>query len=110
MWSYKLSVEAKEDYRKLDGSQKKYALALLKKLEENPLPRLKGGYGHPLGNDDQTGNLTGYFKLKARGCGIRLVYKLIEQDCMSHVIVIGMREDKDVYKIASKRINQKSRK
>ena len=106
MWIYELSDDAKADFSKFDGSQKKYILALLKKLEENPLPRQNGGYGHPLGNNNETGNLSGYLKLKARGCGIRIVYRLIIEDQLSKVIVIGMREDKDVYKTAVKRIQK----
>ena len=51
----------------------------------------------------RTGNLTGLLKLKARGFGIRIVYELIEEKNRSEVIVIGMREDKEVYKLAINR-------
>ena len=106
MWEYILTREASKDFSRLDGSQKKVALAMLEKLRVNPLPNIKGGYGIPLGNDTTTGNLAGLLKLKARGFGIRIVYELIEEDELSKVIVIGMREDKEVYKSAVKRISK----
>lgn len=103
MWHYVFDKEAVKDYQKLDGSQKKIAYAMLEKLKINPLPKAKGGYGHPLGNDNETGNLSGLLKLKARGSGIRIVYELVEINKTSIIIVIGMREDKEVYKKAAKR-------
>lgn len=103
MWDFSLIVEAQKDFQKLDGSQKKIVVKMLEKLRENPLPKIRGGYGTPLGNDTSTGNLSGLLKLKARGFGIRIVYELIEVENHSVVIVIGMREDKEVYKIAAKR-------
>lgn len=106
MWDYFLLDEAKKDFQKLDGSQKKVVLAMLEKLRLNPLPKYKGGYGIPLGNDVTTGNLSGLLKLKARGFGIRIVYELIEQEGISQVIVIGMREEKEVYRAAVKRIKK----
>lgn len=103
MWDYQLIKDAEQDFKKLDGSQKKIVVKMLEKLIENPLPRNRGGYGTPLGSDVTTGNLTGLLKLKARGFGIRIVYELIEEKNRSEVIVIGMREDKEVYKLATKR-------
>lgn len=103
MWDYILMDEAKKDFKQLDGSQKKVALAMLEKLRENPLPKYRGGYGSPLGNDASVGNLTGFLKLKARGAGIRIIYELIESKELSQVIVIGMREEKKVYQTAAKR-------
>lgn len=105
-WDYVLTEEAKKDFKKMDGTQKQIVLAMLEKLRINPLPKFKGGYGIPLGNDTTTGNLSTYLKLKARGFGIRIVYELIEEDGISKVIVIGIREDKKVYKQAVKRIRQ----
>lgn len=107
MWDYLLLSDAKNDFIKLDGSQKKVVLAMLEKLRVNPLPKHKGGYGIPLGNDVTTGNLSRLLKLKARGFGIRIVYELIEVEGISQVIVIGMREEKEVYSTASKRIKRK---
>lgn len=105
-WDYLLTKDAENDFKKLDGSQKKFVLAMLEKLRINPLPKSRGGYGTPLGNDSETDNLAGLLKLKARGIGIRVVYRLIEKDEVSHVIVIGMREEKEVYKKAAKRVKK----
>lgn len=103
MWEYSLLKDAQIDFQKLDGSQKKVVIKMLEKLRENPLPKSRGGYGTPLGNDTTSGNLSGLFKLKARGFGIRIVYELVEVENRSEVIVIGMREEKEVYKTAYKR-------
>ena len=103
MWEVSLKKEAEKDFRQLDGSQKKIVVKMLEKLVENPLPKNRGGYGTPLGNDSTTGDLSGLLKLKARGSGIRIVYKLIEVENRSEVIVIGMREKKEGYKTAAKR-------
>lgn len=103
MWDYSLIKAAQKDFQKLDGSQKKIVVKMLEKLRENPLPKSQGGYGTYLGNDATSGNLSGLLKLKARGFGIRIVYELIEVENRSVVIVIGMREDKEVYKTATNR-------
>lgn len=66
---------------------------MIKKLSLNPLAISRGGYGHPLGNDDKTGNLTGLYKLKSRGSDIRIVYELVEEAYETKIIIIGMREE-----------------
>ena len=48
-------------------------------------------------------NLVGYLKVKLRGSGIRIVYRLVEIEGEMAVVVVGSREDSEVYKIASKR-------
>ena len=87
----------------MDGTQKQIVLAMLEKLRINPLPKFKGGYGIPLGNDTTTGNLSTYLKLKARGFGIRIVYELIEEDGISKVIVIGMTYNRSIYRKQNRR-------
>ncbi len=42
-------------------------------------------------------------KIKLRREGIRIVYKLIKTDSRMLVIVIGIREDDEVYEIAHSR-------
>lgn len=59
MWDYTLMKDALIDFQKLDGSQKLIVIKMLEKLRENPLPKNRVGYGHPLGNDAKTGNLSG---------------------------------------------------
>ena len=41
-----------------------------------------------------------------RGKGIRIVYKLMRTETKMFVIVIGLREDEEVYEIAQERINR----
>ena len=81
-------------------------LKMIKKLSLNPLPISRGGYAHPLGNNDKTGNLTGLYKLKSRGSGIRIVYELVEEAFETKIIIIGMREEYEVYKNALKRLKK----
>ena len=57
--------------------------------------------GHRLGK-----NLTGYLKVKLRKEGIRIVYKIVRTESKMLVVVIGMREDDEVYEIAHNRIKK----
>ena len=49
-------------------------------------------------------NLSGFLKIKLRGAGLRIVYQLIRRSDHMLVIVIGVREDDEVYEIAQKRV------
>lgn len=104
-WTFELFPDAQDDLRKLDNSQRRLVYRALLKLKENPLPKSKGGYGEELRNQNGI-NLAGYLKLKLRGLGIRIVYDVKEEAGKSYVIVIGMREDKKVYKTAARRIEK----
>lgn len=42
-------------------------------------------------------------KIKLRGEGIRVVYKLIKTESQMLIIVVGIREDEEVYEIAHSR-------
>ena len=102
-WSVEYTKKAEEDFLKLDGSLKKLAAKAIKKVQTNPLPINEGGYGKPLGNKSGT-NLTGLLKIKLKSSGIRVVYKLIRDNNIMRIIVIGIREDDEVYKIATERL------
>lgn len=104
-WDVKYLPEALEDLRKLDGSQKILIRKAIQKICQNPLPETEGGYGKLLGNKNGT-NLSGFLKIKLRGAGLRIVYQLIRQGDHMLVIVIGAREDEEVYEIAKKRISK----
>ena len=101
---YELAIypEAVKDVKKLDGSKRQMVAKAIKKVLSNPLPQDKGGYGKPLGNKAGL-NLTGYLKIKLRGSGIRIVYRLVETKGKMAVVVVGAREDDEVYRIAAKR-------
>ncbi len=104
-WDVRYLPEALEDLRKLDGSQRILIRKAIQKVCQNPLPETEGGYGKLLGNKSNT-NLSGFLKIKLRGAGLRIVYQLIRCDDSMLVIVIGAREDDEVYEIAQKRITQ----
>lgn len=63
------------NYIKIVGSIHKHVLAGIVKVSQVPLPS-PNGYGKALGNKNGN-NLTGFFKIKYRGIGIRVVYPLI---------------------------------
>jgi mRNA interferase RelE/StbE len=96
-----LTAEAADDFRQLDGSLRKPVAKQLKKLESAPL------LGEHLG--DKAGlDLTGYYKLYVAKKGVRIVYRIIEQEVIVEVVAIGKREDLAVYQTALKRIHSTS--
>lgn len=94
--------EAQKDFDRLDGSMRPAVAKVLAKAAANPLPEDEGGYGKPLGKRNET-NLAGFLKLKLKGPGIRIVYKLEEVDEVMRIVVIGMRSDNEVYREAQRR-------
>ena len=101
-WGAVYLPEAEKDLRRLDGSQQILVLKAIRKVRENPLPVDEGGYGKPLGN--KRGNdLTGLMKVKLRGAGLRIVYKLIRTETEMLVVIIGARADEEVYEAAKHR-------
>ena len=105
IWKLLYLPEAEKDYRSLAHNQQLLVDKAIQKVKSNPLAQDEGGYGKPLGYKSGT-NLTGYYKIKLRGIGIRIVYKLIRTETQILVIVIGMREDEEVYEIAARRIKK----
>ena len=103
-WEIKYHPLAKEELSKLDGSVRKIVLKGIIKVSENPKPQSEGGYGKPLGN--KSGNdLTGLMKIKYRDIGIRVAYKLVEDEKTHemYILVISARADNEVYDLAGKR-------
>ena len=94
--------EAEKDFKRLAGNERIIVAKALNKVLENPLPVNEGGYGKPLGNK-QGNDLSGFFKIKIKNLGIRIVYKLIKVDGQMLVVVIGARADEEVYNVAKKR-------
>ncbi|MCD7739265.1 MAG: type II toxin-antitoxin system RelE/ParE family toxin [Lachnospiraceae bacterium] len=99
-WKIKITEEARQDFKKLDNSIHEQILAGIVKVSSAPLPR-PNGYGKPLGNK-QGNNLTGFFKIKYKGIGIRVVYTLVIEQLVMNVVVISERDDEYCYKMASK--------
>ena len=104
-WKVNYLPEAAKDLKALAGNQQILVRKAIQKVSQNPLPMEEGGYGKPLGHKSGT-NLTGFLKIKLRGAGIRVVYKLERSETGMTVIVIGIREDDEVYDLASKRIEK----
>lgn len=103
-WEIKYHPLALEELNKLDGSVRKIVLKGIIKVSTNPKPQSEGGYGKPLGN--KGGNdLTGLLKIKYRDIGIRVVYKLMEDEKTHnmYILVISARADNEVYDLAGKR-------
>ena len=98
-WKIKFSLEANEELQKIDNSIKKQVLSGIAKVSKSPLPH-PNGYGKPLGNKNGN-NLTGFFKIKYRGIGIRVVYTLVMDHQIMNIIVISARDDNYCYEMAA---------
>lgn len=105
MWEDKYILEALDDLDKLDQSLREIVLAGIKKVRQNPLPKFEGGYGKPLGNKNGN-NLTGFFKIKYRRVGIRVVYTLVRDKKVMNIVVISKRDENYCYNITNKRKNK----
>ena len=105
-WELAFLDEALDDIKALDGSVRKRVLKALEKVKANPLPKSEGGYGTPLGNRHSF-DLTGLLKVKLRADGIRIVYKLVRQNDIMLVVVVGLRSDDEVYLEAARRRRQR---
>jgi mRNA interferase RelE/StbE len=84
------------EWQALDGSVKEPLRKLLKKRLNNP--HVPGGELH--------GALTGYYKIKLRKQGYRLVYGVEDDILMVMVMAVDKREDASVYESAMVRITQ----
>ena len=101
-WKLVYLPEAAKDLKNLAGNQRLLVIKAIEKVRQNPLPANEGGYGKPLGNK-QGADLTGFLKIKLRGSGLRIVYKLIRTETKMLVVVIGARSDDEVYGAAQHR-------
>ena len=101
-WELAFLDEALNDMKALDGAVRRRVVKAIEKVRTNPLPKSEGGYGNPLGNQHGY-NLTGLLKIKLRADGIRIVYKLIRQDDLMLVVIVGARSDDEVYREAAVR-------
>lgn len=99
-WDIRITNEAKKDYEKIERSIREQVLAGIVKVSKAPLPS-PNGYGKPLGN--KGGNdLTGFFKIKYRGIGIRVVYTLVVDKMLMNIIAISQMDDNYCYDMAGK--------
>lgn len=105
-WSVEYLPAAIQDRKKLDGSIRIIVDKAIDKVSMNPLPASEGGYGKPLGNKDGN-NLTGLMKVKLKASGIRIIYQLIRDNSVMKIVIIGVREDSEVYRDAATRMKSK---
>ncbi len=103
-WQVEFLKEAQRDLKRLDMYNRRLVLKAIDKTSERPLPP-PNGIGKPLGNH-ASAKLSGFYKIKLRGLGYRVVYQLVMQDEVMRVIVISVREDEAVYKEAERRIQK----
>lgn len=102
-WEIEYIREAKKDLKKLDPYNRKLILKAIEKTAESPLPPLEG-IGKPLGNHASS-RLSGFYKIKLRDLGYRVVYQLIREGDRMRIIVISVRNDEEVYREAERRIH-----
>ena len=101
-WKIEYIKEAQRDLQKLDAHNRRIILKAIEKTAQRPLPP-PDGIGKPLGNH-AAANLSGYYKIKLRDLGYRVVYGLIWEGNVMKVIVISIRDDDAVYREAERRI------
>ncbi|WP_125765290.1 type II toxin-antitoxin system RelE family toxin [Levilactobacillus mulengensis] len=89
--------EARNDYQKLDGSQKVFVDKGL-----NRIRKLGMQAGQPL-----AGSLINCRKLKNKRMGLRIVFRQVDQEIqIIQILAIGKRADKAVYRDAAQRLSQ----
>ena len=101
-WKIEYIKEAQRDLLKLDPYNRRIILKAIEKTAERPLPS-PDGIGKPLGHHASS-NLTGYYKIKLRDLGYRVVYELVREKEVMKVIVISIRDEEAVYQEAERRI------
>ena len=104
-WNIEYLREAQKDLKRLDPYNRKIILKAIDKAidkaAERPLPP-PDGIGKPLGNHASS-ELSGYYKIKLRELGYRVVYQLVTDGGIMGIIVISIRDDEAVYKEAERR-------
>lgn len=101
-WTVEYIKEAQKDLRKLDPYVRKLVLKAIDKTAERPLPP-PDGIGKPLGNHVSS-RLSGFYKIKLKNLGYRVVYDLVCEGSVMKIIIISVRDDETVYREAERRI------
>ena len=101
-WKIEYIKETQKDLKRLDLYNRKIIVKAIEKTAERPLPP-PDEIGKPLGNHS-TSKLSGFYKIKLRNLGYRVVYSLVKDKETMKVIVISIRDDDAVYKEAERRI------
>lgn len=104
-WSVYYIPQAVKDLENLDNSQRILVLKSIQKVQQNSLPDYEGRYGKPLGNHSDS-KLSGLLKIKLKKLGLRIVYQVVKEDTVMKIIIIAVRDDEAVYKMAESRIKK----
>lgn len=96
MYNLKFYEEAEKDLSKLNNSVKKLFAKKLSQIIKNP------ELGKDLGNKNNL-NLSGLKKVYFDNKRYRIVYEIIENEIIIHIVAIGKRDDMKVYKEANNR-------
>jgi len=102
-WEVRYTKASRKDIRRLREPVVSHVYAAIEKVSLNPLPMTEGGYGRPLGNKHGS-NLTGLLKIKLRGDGVRVVYRLERSEHAMTIVIVSVRDNDAVYREAAKRI------
>lgn len=105
-WKIEYGKEAWRDLKRLDRYNQTIILKAIDKVAQRPLPPPEG-IGKPLGNHASS-RLSGYYKIKLKDLGYRVVYQLVREGEIMRIIVISVRDDEEVYKEAERRIQAMS--
>jgi len=96
MYTYKFHPEAKVELSKLNHSVQILFAKTLKKILKSP------ELGQELGNKNNM-NLSGLQKMYFDNKKYRVVYEVIENEILIHIVAIGKRDKMEVYQKASER-------
>lgn len=97
MYQIKWTEYSKDDYEKLDGSQKVFVDKALDRIKVDGMSS-----GQPLG-----GNLAGCNRLKNKRLGLRVIFREVHGKVeVIQIVIIGKRSNNDVYKTAAMRLKQ----
>ena len=96
MYEIKFHPLIEEDLKKLGNAIRLEVFKKLKKIQQSP------ELGELLGNKNGM-NLTGLRKVYVAKKQVRIVYEIIDDVLVVHVVAIGKREDMEVYRQADQR-------
>jgi len=99
MYSYKFHPEAEKELEKLNRSVQILFTKTLKKILKSP------ELGIDLGNRNNL-NLSGLKKMYFDHKRYRVVYQVLEEEIVIHLIAIGKRDKMEVYEKAGERIEK----
>ena len=99
MYNYKFHPEAEKELEKLNRSVQILFTKALKKIIKSP------ELGVDLGNKNNF-DLTGLKKIYFDNKRYRIVYEIIEDEILIHLVAIGKRDKMNVYEKANERIEK----